>query len=199
MATSGSLIRWFQALIGGDDLVSLDQQAASRAPAELLCLPYFLGEKSPLHDPDLRGAFVGLHLGHSRADLYRSVLEGIAFGFRHHLDIFAEIGIVPDQVMVTNGGSKSVLWKQIHADVLGVSMLPVVDHPGASLGAAIVAAIGVGELADWQASERFRRLGVAIDPDPIRHQRYVDAYQTWRAAGEKIAPISHRLSRRATS
>ena len=76
MATSGSLIRWFQTLVGGADLAELDDEAAATAPAEVLCLPYFLGEKSPLHDPDLRGVFAGMHLGHGRADLYRSVLGG---------------------------------------------------------------------------------------------------------------------------
>jgi polyribonucleotide nucleotidyltransferase len=80
MATSGSLIRWFQALVGGDELTLLDEEAAATAPAEVLCLPYFLGEKSPLHDPDLRGVYAGMHLGHTRANLYRSVLEAIAFG-----------------------------------------------------------------------------------------------------------------------
>ncbi|WP_391858610.1 FGGY-family carbohydrate kinase [Streptomyces rugosispiralis] len=84
MATSGSLIRWYQSLAGGEDLLTLDAEAAERAPAAVLCLPYFLGEKSPLHDPDLRGTFAGPRLGHTRADLYRSVLEAIAFGFRHH-------------------------------------------------------------------------------------------------------------------
>ena len=58
-----------------------------------MCLPYFLGEKSPLHDPDLRGAFLGLHLGHTRGDLYRAILEGIGYGFRQHTEILAERGV----------------------------------------------------------------------------------------------------------
>src|SRR3546814_5413132 len=93
MATSGSLIRWFQTLSGGIDLVALDAEADTRNPGEILCLPYFLGEKSPLHDPDLRGAFVGLDLAHNRADMYRSVLEAIAYGFRHHTEVFASMGV----------------------------------------------------------------------------------------------------------
>ena len=95
----------------------------------MLCLPYFLGEKSPLHDPDLRGVYAGMHLGHTRANLYRSVLEAIAFGFRHHVDVFTDIGIRPSRVMITNGGSKSSLWKQIHADVLGIRCGPYVGIP----------------------------------------------------------------------
>lgn len=195
MATSGSLIRWFQNLVGGVDLVALDNEAASSAPAEVLCLPYFLGEKSPLHDPDLRGAFAGMHLGHGRADLYRSVLEAIAFGFRHHVDVFTSIGIPPSRVMITNGGSKSTLWKQIHADVLGVEMRPVRGHPGASLGAAVIAAIGVGALDDWSDVARFVTLDPPVVPDPTRRAVYDDAYANWRTLGAAVAPTSHAMAR----
>jgi xylulokinase len=199
MATSGSLIRWFQALTGGEDLVAMDREAAVRPPADLLCLPYFLGEKSPLHDPNLRGSFHGLHLGHTRADMYRSVLEGIAFGFRHHADIFQETGIPRHRVMVTNGGSKSVLWKQIHADVLGIPMNPVLDHPGASLGAAVIAAIGAGTLSGWSESHRFLKLGEPVIPDPERAAIYDEAYVEWRTLGLVTTPISHSLAQRTHS
>ena len=199
MATSGSLIRWFQELIGGDELTVLDAEAAQRAPAEVLCLPYFLGEKTPLHDPDLRGVFAGMHLGHTRADLYRSVLEAIAFGFRHHVDVFADISIPLTRTMITNGGSKSTLWKQIHADVLGIEMHPVTGHPGASLGAAIIAAIGIGALDDWADANRFVTLGAPVSPDPQRKQIYDDAYARWRELGDVTTAVSHALARSGRS
>jgi xylulokinase len=197
MATSGSLIRWFQALVGGDELTVLDEEAAQRKPAEVLCLPYFLGEKTPINDPDLRGVFAGMHLGHTRADLYRSVLEAIAFGFRHHVDVFADISIPLTNTMVTNGGSKSTLWKQIHADVLGIELHPVTGHPGASLAAAIIAAIGVGTLDDWADANRFVTLGQPVVPDPTRKQIYDDAYALWRELGEVTTGLSHAIARSA--
>lgn len=199
MATSGSLIRWCQSLLGGVELTQLDDEAAVREPAAVLCLPYFLGEKSPLHDPHLRGSFAGLHLGHTRADMYRSVLESIAFGFRHHVEILVERGLAMDRLMVTNGGSKSTLWKQIHADVLDLTLHPVVNHPGASLGAAVIAAVGAGHLDDFSAVDRFVALGDAVVPDPKSAATYRDAYQTWRQYGAAMSPISHRLARKATS
>lgn len=195
MATSGSLIRWFQALVGGPELTALDDEASTRAPGEVLCLPYFLGEKSPIHDPDLRGVFAGLHLGHTRADMYRSVLEAIAFGFRHHVDVFGDIGIPLTRVMITNGGSKSTLWKQIHADVLGLEMLPVWGHPGASLGAAVIAAIGIDALDDWSDAARFITLEAPFVPDPARRDTYDTAYATWRELGVAMTPLSHSIAR----
>ena len=195
MATSGSLIRWYQALVGCDDLTLLDREAAESSPAEVLCLPYFLGEKSPIHDPDLRGVFAGLHLGHTRADLYRAVLEAIAFGFRHHVDVFTDIGIPLTRALVTNGGSKSTVWKQIHADVLGIEMRPVQGHSGASLGAAIIAAIGIGALSDWEDAARFVTLGPPVVPDPQRRSLYDAAYQRWRELGDVVTPVSHEIAR----
>lgn len=196
MATSGSLIRWYQGLVGGTDLSTLDEEASDRPPADLLCLPYFLGEKSPLHDPDLRGTFAGLHLGHNRADLYRAVLEAIAFGFRHHVEVFQDIGLTLGQPKITNGGSKSTLWKQIHAEVLGVEVTPIIDHPGASLGAAIIAAIGVGSLDDWSDARRFIRLAEPVVPDAAKVAKYDDAYAEWRQLAAAVAPVSHSIARR---
>lgn len=194
MAASGSLIRWYQQIVGGPDLIDMDREASVRKPAEILCLPYFLGEKSPLHDPLLRGAFVGLHLGHTRADMYRSILEAIAFGFRHHLEVFHEIGVEVTRAMVTNGGSKSTLWKQIHSEVLGTTLHPVRDHPGASLGAAILAAVGAGQITDWADTTQYLKLDEPVVPDAANIARYDEMYHEWRLLGSTLTPISHNLA-----
>jgi xylulokinase len=203
MATSGSLIRWFQSVSGGASVAELEAEAAAAAPAELICLPYFLGEKSPLHDPDLRGAFLGLHLGHSRADLYRSILEAIAYGFRHHVEVFAERGVrLATTARVSNGGSKSRVWKQILADALGVSLQPVVDHPGAALGAAVAAGVGAGLVPGWATATdnaTLVTLGEPIVPDASLADRYQQSYRLYRDAATAIAPISHQLARRSSS
>jgi xylulokinase len=217
MATSGSLIRWFQSVSGGAPVAALEAEAVAAAPAELICLPYFLGEKSPLHDPDLRGAFLGLHLGHTRGDLYRAILEGIAYGFRHHAEIFRERGVaLRPTARVSNGGSKSVVWKQILADALGVALEPVLDHPGAALGAALAAAVGTstggpgtggaggaGPAAQaWTAAASVPGLvtiGPPIEPDPAHAGRYAEAYGLYRAAGQALTPVSHQLATRSVS
>ncbi len=163
------LLRWLQELLGGADLVELDTAAEAVGPGAggLLCLPWFLGEKSPIHDPNLRGAFIGLHLGHGPAHLHRACLEAVAFGFRHHVDVLRELGLGLGTGRVTNGGSRSTLWKQIIADVVGVPLSPVVDHPGASLGAAVAAGIGVGALPDWNAIHRYVEPRLADRTAPV--------------------------------
>jgi xylulokinase len=195
MATSGSLIRWFQEISGGQSVAELEAEADISEPASLICLPYFLGEKSPLHDPDLRGAFLGLHLGHTQGDLYRAILEAIGYGFRQHAEIFGELGVKLGVARVSNGGSRSRVWKQILADVLGVPLSPIQDHPGAALGAALAAAVGAGLLADW-ADAAPVAYGEPVEPDPALADRYTEAYQIYRDAGEALTSVSHRLARR---
>jgi xylulokinase len=196
MATSGSLIRWFQTLVGGVALTDLDDEAAARPPADVLCLPYFLGEKSPLHDPMLRGTFAGLHLGHTRADLYRAVLEAIAFGFRHHVEVFRELNVPLTKVRITNGGSKSTLWKQIHSEVLGTEMYPIIDHPGASIGAAFLAGLGTGLIEGWDEVSGYVQLGAPVVPDSERQELYEERYHLWRELGDAVSPVSHQLATR---
>jgi xylulokinase len=196
MATSGSLIRWFQALVGVDDLQLLDQEARESKPGEILCLPYFLGEKSPLHDPDLRGVFFGMHLGTTRGDMYRAVLEAIAFGFRQHVDVFRELGVPLTRAMVTNGGSKSTLWVQIHADILGVDLHPVVDHPGASLGAAVIAGVGASQIDGFERISDYVTLGPSVEPRLEVHHTYELAYHQWRELSDVTTPLAHQLSER---
>jgi xylulokinase len=196
MATSGSLLRWVQTLVGGTDLGLLDAEAERCPAGEVLCLPYFLGEKTPLHDPDLRGAFVGLHLGHRRGSLHRAALEAIAFGFRHHLEVFAELGFRPRHAWITNGGSRSMTWKRIVADVIGLPLVPVVDHPGASLGAGLAAAIALHDVDSWSAAFKTVRYGEPIEFDSHMHEHYTERYHLWRDLGEMMTATSHELARR---
>jgi xylulokinase len=195
MATSGSLLGWLRRLVGEDSPTVLEHEAESSAPASLIVLPYFLGEKSPLHDPDLRGAVLGLNLSHSRGDLYRAALEAIAYGFRHHVEVFAEHGVALGVARVTNGGSRSTLWKQVTADVLGTELYPVHDHPGASLGAAVCAGVGIGLAGGWTLIDSLVHLDDPIVPDVALSKRYVEGYETYRAAADVLVPVAHRIAR----
>jgi xylulokinase len=196
MATSGSLVRWLAHLAGDATPAALDSEAAATPPGAggIVCLPYFLGEKSPLHDPAQRGAFVGLHLGHSRGHVFRSALEAVAFGFRHHVDVLRERGVDLGRARVTNGGSRSTLWKQILADVLGVELWPVRGHPGASFGVALAAGVGAG-VEDWDAVRSLVRLDAPIEPRPRFSERYDELYAVYRELEPTLRPLSHRLAR----
>jgi xylulokinase len=192
MAASGSFIRWFQSeLAGGTPLPELDAEAARTEPGAdgVVALPYLLGEKTPINDPLARGAFVGLSLGHQRGHLFRAVLESIAFGFRHHLDVFAELGLAPSRVRVTNGGSRSTLWKQVVADVIGHPLESLAVHAGSPLGAAFAAGMGVGAFAAWTEIERFVSVAEIVEPRPDARDRYEPLYAAYRALYPALGPV----------
>jgi xylulokinase len=169
MATSGSLIKWFQrTLADGATLSQLDDEAAALPPGAggVFCLPYFLGEKTPINDPEATGALVGLQLTQSRGHLFRAVLEGIAYGFRHHLEVFAERDRRPLRARVTDGGSRSRVWTQITADVLGIPLEKVTLRSGSAFAAAFCAGMGVGAFSDWRDVDRFVAVDEVIQPHP---------------------------------
>jgi xylulokinase len=195
MATSGSLLRWEQALFDGVALTELDAEAEVSTPGALLTLPFFLGEKSPLHDPDLRGVMLGMHLGTSRGDIHRSILEGIAYGFKSIFDVFAQGGLELANPRVTNGGSKSRLWRQILADVLDRDLVSLVSHPGASFGAAVIAGVGVGIIDDWSFVAGFLETGEKISPLSTNVEIYRERYLEFHELYEKTKPLSHSLAR----
>ncbi len=102
LATSGTLTRWFRdQLAPGAELrrsSSARPQASPKGAKGLLCLPYFSGERTPIHDPRAKGVFFGLDLTHTRGDLFRAVLEGIAAGTAHVLETYRELDAAPRTV-----------------------------------------------------------------------------------------------------
>ena len=191
-ATSGSLMRWLCELAGlsfGDGAA----QAAAIPPGAggLLCLPYFAGERSPLFDPDARGAFVGLTLGHGPAHLIRAGYEAVAYGVRHNLEVMADLGVVPQRAVAVGGGTAGGLWAQIVSDVTGLAQeLPEVTI-GAAYGDAQLAAIGIGAVphdAPWPVRT------TAVTPDPAKRQAYDDGYRRYRDLGRLLQPLSHELA-----
>jgi xylulokinase len=197
MASSGSLLRWFERELAGVALADLDRGAAAipAGAGGLLVLPYFLGEKTPIQDPLARGVIAGLHLGHTRAHVHRALLEAVAFGFEHHFRVFAELGLAVESIVVTNGGSRSSLWKQIIADVTGRPLgVPPVAH-GSCYGTAMVAGRAAGlfdpvEVLAARAGEH-----AVIEPDLASHAVLQEHYQRWRTLDRAVRPISHDLAR----
>ncbi|WP_298981229.1 FGGY-family carbohydrate kinase [Caldilinea sp.] len=197
MAASGSIIKWFRnAFAPETDYAALDAEAAALPPGAegLVLLPYFLGEKTPLHDPLARGTVVGLTLSHTRAHLFRAILEGIGYGFCHHLEVLAERGLRATRARVTNGGARSMLWKQITADVLGLPLEQIARHPGSSLGAAFVAGMGVGAFRRWEEIERYIQIEGVVEPNLTNHARYREFFHLYRAIYEALKDVYPRLA-----
>jgi xylulokinase len=197
MASSGSLIKWFRNQFAPDLSYADLDNAAATIPAGsegLILLPYFLGEKTPIQDPQARGTLVGLTLSHTSAHVYRAVLEGISYGFYHHLEVLAEHGLTPTYARCANGGARSALWKQVTADVLGIRLEQVADHPGSSLGAAFCAGMGVGAFTRWDQIEQFIKISNVTIPDIEKHARYQKFFALYREIYESLKDKFPRLA-----
>jgi xylulokinase len=125
----------------------------------LIALPYFSGERTPIHDPDARGAFFGLNLTHTRGDLYRAVIEGVANGTAHVIETYREAGAAPTRALAVGGGTKNALWLQSTSDISGVPQIVAEKTVGASYGDAFLARMALGEalsedIARWNPAAR---------------------------------------------
>ena len=194
MATGGSGLNWFVSTFAGGERAAaeaagltvhqhLDLLAAARpAGAEgLTILPYFLGEKTPIHDAGARGVIEGLTLSHDIGHLWRAMLEAYAYAIRHHIEVFNAIGHRTERFVVSDGGAQSRVWMQIVADMLQKPLETLTGHPGSCLGVAWTAAIGAGLTADWGGVTAFVGRGDRIEPNCHNARVYDEGYRTYRA------------------
>src|SRR6202165_682413 len=183
MASSGSLVKWFsQQLADETPPQVLDSEAQAIAPGAggVIVLPYFLGEKTPIFDPAARGVFAGVMLHHTRAHLYRAILEAVCYGFAHHLALLRESGRPVRRVVAAGGGSRSALWMQIAADVIDLPVQVVAGEAASALGAAYVAAMGAGIFAEWGDIARFISQGPVYHPQSAVVPRYRKGFALYR-------------------
>lgn len=155
LSAAGSL-EWYRNVVAPDvGFEALVAEAATVAPGAdgLRFLPYLSGERTPHADPDIRGGFIGLGTHHGRGHLTRAVLEGVAFGLADGLALMRDAGLaLPATFRASGGGTRSALWLQIMADVLGTSITTVGTTEGAAFGAALLAGVGADWWADVEAS-----------------------------------------------
>ncbi|MFW9895179.1 MAG: FGGY-family carbohydrate kinase [Candidatus Thorarchaeota archaeon] len=188
--TSGATLRWFRDQVGqaesilakemGQDPYEVMTAQAEESPIGangLILIPHLVGAGAPHWNPHSKGLIFGLALGHQRKDIYRAVLEGVAFEIRKNIEVFKEIGLEPKELKLTGGGSRSDLWNQIYADVLGLTCVRNVIEEATSLGAAILAASGAGIYPDIaKAAENLCKIDKQWVPDVNNSKFYNKLY-----------------------
>jgi xylulokinase len=178
--STGSSLRWVrdavcpdlarQAELEGRSVYELMTELAAGSPpgaSGLLFHPNLAGGSSIDPSPSLRGAFLGLDLRHSRADLLRASLEGIALQQRQALDVLRSLApsLLNTEILVVGGGSRSALWRQIHADVYNLRVVKTnIDQDAAALGAAALAAVGSGLWNGFEHIEALHRVEATAEP-----------------------------------
>ncbi|MEL6168719.1 MAG: FGGY-family carbohydrate kinase [Pseudomonadota bacterium] len=199
LATSGTLTHWFRDQFARevpreDAFPTLAAEAHASPPGAkgLLMLPYFSGERTPIHDPNAKGTFFGLNLTHTRGDLYRALIEGIAYGTRHVTDTYAELGAPPARLLAVGGGTKNRLWLQATSDISGLDQIVAEITTGAGFGNAFLAALAIGaakadDIDTWNPAAET----IAAE----RHPAYEAAYPLFRSLYTATRDIAHALDR----
>lgn len=126
------------------DLLSREAAAIPAGSEGLFFLPFLSGERTPHADPDARACYIGLTLKHGRGHAVRAIMEGVAYAMRDSLEIIREVGVPVRQIRASGGGSKSLLWRQIQADVFDEKVVTINAEEGPAYGVALLAAVGAG-------------------------------------------------------
>lgn len=144
-------------------------------------LPYLMGERSPINDSSARGCFIGMDMGTSRADMTQAVLEGVAFAIRDSFQVAKSLGLRIPQSTLCGGGSKSPLWREILANVLGIPLLLPQTEQGPGYGGAMLGMVACGEYAAVaEACKALIKIAGTVEPDPALTARYEAQYQKFR-------------------
>lgn len=146
--SAGESLRWFLTkVLKGEISVSQAMREAEASPCganRLLYFPYLMGERSPILDSYARGMFFGLSGFHTRGDVIRSILEGVSYSLKDCHAVFEHMGIAFSSMKVCGGGAGSKLWRSILANMYNCKVLADDYAENGALGAAILAAVGVG-------------------------------------------------------
>ena len=160
----------------------------------LLFTPWLSGERAPVLDHYLKGAFVGLTLGHTKAHMARAIMEGVAFHLRWILEQLEKLGLRIEDVTASGGGNTSPVWSQIISDVIQREMHVVaLPQEAGALGAALTAAVGLGVYPDMEAVDGLARFSRVVRPDAGHFNTYDRLYKEYRNLYDVFSPIYRRM------
>lgn len=200
LSTSGTLTHWFRdhfarELEPGTAFGALAREAEASPPGAggLVMLPYFSGERTPIHDPDAKGVVFGLNLTHTRGDLYRALLEGIGFGTAHIVETYRHIDQTPKKLLAVGGGTKNRVWSQATSDISGMPQSVCANTIGACYGDAFLAALAVGavqkkDIFAWNPEAR--RIVPNRKTRPVYEKQYRVFKDLYRQTKGLMAEIS---------
>ncbi|MGN0773880.1 MAG: xylulokinase [Candidatus Ventricola sp.] len=184
MLSAASCNKWFM-----DDILRTKDYAGEQAPItddrlganHVYFLPYLMGERSPINDTNARGAFIGMSMDTSRADMTQAVLEGVAFAIRDSVEVAKSLGIPLTSSMLCGGGAKSPLWRKILANVLNMPLTIPASEQGPGMGGAMLAMVACGAYGSVaEVCQKLVTVSQTVAPDPEIAARYEARYQQFR-------------------
>lgn len=185
---------WMDEILRDSDYAGVQKDIDKLGENHVYFLPYLMGERSPHNDPMARGAFVGMSMDTTRADMVQAIFEGVAFGLRDSLEVARELGIPLTTTRICGGGAKSPLWCKIIANILNLKVERIAVEEGPALGAAMLAAVGCGVFSSVEeAAQAIVQVVDVIEPEPELVEKYQDRYQTFRQLYPALKEIYRQI------
>ena len=199
----GGVMRWFEREFadyermmkeqtGVSSLDQLNKIAEKVAPGcdGMVFLPYMSGERSPIWNPYAKGVFYGLDFAKTKGHMVRACMEGVALSLRHNLEVAKEAGAEADVLRAMGGSANSLLWTQIKSDITGKPIIVPASDTATTLGAALLAGVGVGFYKDYEEAvsltvKETRR----HEPDPKNKAVYDKTFETYMELYKSLAHI----------
>lgn len=155
----------------------------------LIFLPYMAGERSPIWNPKAKGVYYGIDFSKSRAHFIRSYEEGGAFALKHNLDVAEQLGVTIKELRSMGGAANSLLWTQIKADVTGKKIVVPNSDTATTLGAAILAGVGVGVYSSFDEATRTINVERVHEPNVNNSFVYKKQYKKYLKLYERLQPL----------
>lgn len=206
--SGGVVLRWFRdrfaeaersvaAAVGLDayDLLAQEAETIAAGAEGLVVVPHLQGAMAPESNANARGAVVGLSLRHGRAHMARAILESIAFVVRRNIEVLEDLDVAVPEIRALGGGARSRLWKQIEADVTKRRVLTTRQPDAATLGAAILAGVGLGRYSSAEeAAESMVQIDETFEPRSELAELYDETYAIYKQTYESLCPVFDALA-----
>ncbi len=168
----------------------LEQRYDRQEPTGLLVLPHFAGAATPYMDTGSKGAILGLTAGTALPEIYRACMEGVAYEMRLNYDALADSGIHFTKLHATGGGAKSEAWMQMKADILNLPITSLKTSDAGTVGSAMLTGVATGVFRDLkEAAAIMVQQRETYDPDPGRHEQYMQVYERYRKVYQAVRPL----------
>lgn len=198
----GGILRWMKRELAPDLDFDEITSLADTVPAGsggVLFLPYMAGERSPIWNPDARGVFYGLGYEKGLAHMLRAGLESVAFSLEHNLRCAGEAGVAVNELFAMGGAANSRMWTQMKADVTGRTICVPASDTATTLGAVILAGVGVGLYPDFEtAVKKTVRIQRVHQPDWERHRVYEKQMERYLILSESMQRVYEKLENGGT-
>jgi xylulokinase len=192
---AGLSLQWFRnQLAPGADYDALTAEAATTPAGSqgLYWLPYLMGERTPHLDAAARGGWIGLTAKHTRADLIRSLLEGVSYSQRDCLDIIERMGIPIESVRASGGGARSAFWRQMLAGVFDKRIVSLASQEGSAYGAALLAMVGNGAYSTVpEICKAVIHEVASVEPRKNESSVYAAGHRVYQSLYPALKPFYH--------